>query len=227
MTRTPLKSLSRVLFSLLILGFAGLGLGVAASAQAVSRGAPPCGQPEGIDDDSYDGTLDPIACCDFQVSNASPIRLDVKVNVAVSHTQVGDLTIKLESPAGTLVTLMSRPGLLEAADDGTECCGFESDWDGSLVRFADAAQVSAEAMGVAGLAVCSEDDVCDYASAPGSAEGLGLADFEGEDPNGTWLCCVGDGAPGDVGTLDDCALDLSIFIDGFETGDTDNWSATS
>jgi len=219
-------SLRRTLPSLFLLGIAWLWVSGATGAQLLSLGAPPCGQPETIDDDAYDGTLDPIACCDFDVSDAPPLMQDVKALVAVSHSQVGDLTIKLRSPAGTVATLMSRPGFAEPADDGSGCCGFESDWNGALVRFDAAAPVSAEAMGTAGDAVCSEDGVCIYASAPDSASGSGLADFDGENPNGTWLCCVGDSESVDSGTLDDCAVDLHLFADGFESGDTALWSST-
>lgn len=172
-------------------------------------GTPSCGSPEAPLDGGYDGTLDEAACCQIFVAGELPFLQDVNVNVAVSHTRVGDLTIKLESPAGTLATLMSRPGLVEAADDGSGCCGSTSAWNGALVTFDDeGGGVSAELLGQRGLAVCSGDGVCNHVSAPGSASGNGLIDFIGEDPNGTWFCCVGDSAPGEVGNMEDCVLEL-------------------
>ena len=178
-------------------------------ASVAIAGAPPCGAPEAMLDDGYDGTLDDAACCDIIVAGEQPVLQDVDVSIAVSHTRVGDLTIKLESPAGTVATLMSRPGLAEPADDGSGSGGHASDWNAALITIDDqGGGVSAESLGQSGLAVCSEDGTCSYSSAPGAASGNGLADFVGEDPNGTWLCCVADGAPGESGDLEDCSLEF-------------------
>lgn len=210
----------------LVFGLAWLALSTTASAQRSPAGTPTCGQGETIEDDTYDGTLDPVACCAFEVSDGPVSMQSIKFFVAISHSQVGDLTIKLESPEGTVATMMSRPGFAEPDDDGAGCCGSETDWDGDLLRFDDAAAVSAEAMGASGEAVCTKDGICDYASAPGSATGLGLADFDGENPNGTWFCCAGDSEEDGDGTLDDCFVDLALFADGFESGGTTLWSST-
>ena len=46
------------------------------------------------------------------LSVATAVNLtDVKVRVEITHTWVGDLYVKLRSPAGTEVVLLDRPGI--------------------------------------------------------------------------------------------------------------------
>jgi len=46
----------------------------------------------------------------------------VSVEVVITHPNVGDLVIKLQSPSGTVVTLMHYPAL-SGVSDADACCG--------------------------------------------------------------------------------------------------------
>ena len=50
--------------------------------------------------------------------------------------------------------------------------------------------------------VCADDSRCDYFPNPDTGPGTDLSDFVGEDADGDWRFCVGDGEALDVGTLD-------------------------
>src|SRR5438105_4516854 len=79
-----------------------------------------------IPDDGYNGTLGSMASSTITVpALAENIIRDVNAVVAINHTFVGDLTIKLQSPQGTIVTLLNRPGIL-TADDGVQAGGDSS-----------------------------------------------------------------------------------------------------
>ncbi len=141
---------------------------------------------------------------------------DLKVHVRATHTWVGDLIVRLTSPAGTTVTLLDRPGV-PASTNG--CSNNDID-----VTFADG-QPDPEA-------------VCDAAgtSAPWPVTDAGptqpLSVFDGQNALGNWVLTISDNAGIDTGTLVDWELiptpafeggcevcgglgDL-IFEDGFE-----------
>ena len=58
-----------------------------------------------------------------------------------------------------------------------------------------------------------------------------LSAFNGEDSGGTWTLNVYDHGGGDIGQLDSWSLEIcievaAIFADGFESGNTNDWSTT-
>ena len=165
-----------------------------------------------IPDNAYDGTLESMVCID--VTGEAGTISDLDVQVAVSHTWAGDLVIKLVSPSGEVLTLLSRPGLSENVDDGTDCCGDSSNLDmGSPLTFDDDAGVSAENMGASldsSGVICQDDAECSFIPAPGSGPGTNLAQFNGQDGAGTWQVCVGDAGGGDTGDFDSAALNFSV-----------------
>jgi len=57
------------------------------------------------------------------VSGVVGTATDISVDVTINHTWIGDLVLKLVSPDGDTLTLMSRAGYAETVDDGTGCCG--------------------------------------------------------------------------------------------------------
>jgi len=122
----------------------------------------------------------------------------------------------LVSPSGTVVTLMSRPGLAEAADDGGGCCGFGGNLlVGFPITFVPGGATDAEAMGSAVKDVCAPtpggDGLCLYNPNHGAAAAGDIGtSFTGQSPTGTWQLCVGDGGGGDVGTLNAVSINMTI-----------------
>ncbi len=181
-------------------------LAIAISAPAFATGTYNGGG-FGIPDDGYNGSLGSMGSGSTSVPGGEPggdFISDISLDMNLNHTWVGDLTIKLEGPGG-LVTLMSRPGFAEPADDGSGCCGFGSDVF-STQTFSDAASASAEDFG-------GNDPV-----PPGSMwnpHGGVLGDtslmdtFGGTNAVGNWTLYVGDGALQDTGDVSEWALNLT------------------
>jgi hypothetical protein len=136
------------------------------------------------------------------------------------------MTIKLVSPAGQVVTLMSRPGATEVADNGTDQPYGSSDIlvATSPITFNAAATVTAENMGLAaGTIICQAaapgDGVCSYSPHPGAAAAGNFATFVGQ-PIGNgmlgtgtpanWQLCIGDSATPDAGTINSVTLNVTI-----------------
>jgi subtilisin-like proprotein convertase family protein len=138
----------------------------------------------------------------------------VEVVTDLTHTWVGDLTIKLVSPAGSVETLVSIPGGAENADDGSLTpaeYGDSSNIDGPI-RFDDDAPTSSEAIGAGldtAMFVCIDDNVCDYSSSgfPNTVDNL--TNLVGESPVGEWNLCLADSVVTEVGTLNQWTLDLT------------------
>jgi subtilisin-like proprotein convertase family protein len=130
----------------------------------------------------------------------------VKVLLAASHTFIGDLVLKVVSPSNTVVTLMSRPGVVEATDDGVTTGGDSSNLAlGFPLSFVDGGPKSAEDMGntlANGDVVCEDDAACVYAPAAGAATAGTLGAFVGQSAAGTWRVCAGDGLTSDTGSID-------------------------
>ena len=166
--------------------------------------------PYPIPDDGYDGTIVSMVCCTITAADfgSGTTISDVNVSVEAVHTWVGDLTIKVQSPATTISTVMSRPGLAELVDDGDGCCGNNADWDGAAITFddQDAGGVSAEDMGAALSFVCTDDGVCGHIPFPDMGPGTNLSDFDTEDLAGAWLVCMGDSGNGDTGEMMNATL---------------------
>ncbi len=113
-----------------------------------------------IPDDGYDGTQGSMACCALNVPaadfGATPLITDLNVNVAATHTWVGDMTIKVFGPGGLVLALLNRPGSTVPDDSTDTPYGNNSDWNGATVTFDDqGGGPSAETLGVAGTDICS------------------------------------------------------------------------
>lgn len=167
-----------------------------------------------IPDDGYDGTIGSMGCDTTTVGAGTVTGVDI--DLAVDHSWIGDLVVKVQSPTGTVVTAMSRPGFDEPADDGTGCCGDSSNLiNSSPIMYVDGGTFDAETMGAAILGdafVCQDDGECDFFPNPGTGPGINLADFNGEAAAGDWLVCVGDSAAGDVGSITSGVANVSVAV---------------
>ena len=121
---------------------------------------------------------------------------DVNVRVQLNHSYVGDVYLKLRSPAGTEVVLLDRPGVPAS----TYGCS-DNNMD---VTFDDASSFGLE-------------DHCAGTSPwyGGTAAPVGsLAAFNGESAAGTWTLTASDNADADTGTLVDWELLATPAITG-------------
>ncbi len=126
---------------------------------------------------------------DLEVTNFSGRLTDIDVTLDITHSYNADLDVYLVSPSGTRVELFTDVYVPEEYDYGT---GFRD------TRLSDEAILPIAESGTWHL---------DPFTSIFRPEGL-LADFEGEDANGTWTLEVSDDAFLDDGILDDWSLIL-------------------
>ncbi len=119
------------------------------------------------------------------VSGVGTFLWDLNLNTNITHPNCADLDIKLQSPAGTIVTITTdNGGAFDNVFGGTT-------WDDNV-----------------------NDGAVDHvytnlvAATPLTPEGR-LEAFRGEDPNGTWTLTVADDATTNIGTLNSWSLDLA------------------
>ena len=164
-----------------------------------------------IPDHGYRGSLTSMACAEVDVPARGDQRVEyVCPTVGITHSWVGDLTVKLVSPSGTVVTLMSLPGISEAADKGHSNTGDSSNVDSAYpISWQDGGPTSAELLGrtlEGGEVVCKDDGACLLDPSHGAAAPGNLARFAGEIAPGAWRLCVGDSRAGDAGLVDQVRL---------------------
>ena len=208
----------------ILAGICLLLLPASASGQTFSSG-PGLGIP--VPDGGYNGTLGSMASDTITVPAGAGQVTEATVEIAIDHTWLGDLVIKLESPAGTIVTLMHYPGLSGVADGGPACCGTTTNLSVAFpILFSDSAPsgVEAEDMGLGGdPGIGSPDNYIPDAGDLGTSQGGPLTErfvaLVGEDSAGNWTLYVGDGIGIDSGTLDAWTLTLGPDADGDGIGD--------
>ena len=170
-----------------------------------------------IPDDTYNGSPASMLQDDIVVAGVTGATVtDISVDIQITHTWVGDLTLKLVSPDGDTLTLVSRPGEAETVDDGTECCGTNADWASEVATFSDFGATDAEDLGLAPFGST------DYFPNPGitAYPTQTFASLFGGTMNGTWSLFAGDAVGGDAGTLDAWSITIttaSPSIDFYKT----------
>jgi subtilisin-like proprotein convertase family protein len=168
-----------------------------------------------------DGTCQPIpdnlyrgdafaagqAVCKTFSTGAGTIN-NLRLNLGLTHTWVGDLVVKVRNPAGTkTATLVSRAGAAETDDTGLLGPAGDSSnlLNSSVLSFADGLTPSAELLGAAPLGtndvVCRDlGSACSYGTNAGATvPALGLSTFNGDTAGAGWTICVGDRAALDTG----------------------------
>lgn len=174
--------------------------------------------PAGIPDNGYIGTLDGndgfgadagMACTTINTTALFPAGTavyNVSANIRVTHTWIGDLTLKLRSPGGQILTLLNRPGST-ATDDGVDSpVGDSSNWNNSIITFGDGAGPEAETMGgslIDSQNICIDNAVCAHDPSPDTAvtTHTGFSAFRSTPAAGIWTLCAGDSVELDTGTL--------------------------
>ncbi|MCY1069868.1 hypothetical protein OV090_34320 [Nannocystis sp. RBIL2] len=168
-------------------------------------------------DEIYDGTLDTMTCVELEVPD-DPINYvrDIEVTLGINHNWVGDVTVKLISPDDKLLTLVSRPGLVDMNDNGSGCCGDSANLSKDFpILFRDGAANTAEDLGKAlvntNQVICKDDNIdpCEWAPNPGSGPGMNFGDFYGDAAAGSWRLCVSDSNINDAGVIDSIKLAIS------------------
>ncbi len=185
---------------------------MAASKPFVTTPMAPRGGALAIPDDAYDGTVGTMACMTV-VGPGGSIN-DMNVDIDLEHTWAGDLVIKVIAPDTTTLTLQSRAGFVEPADDGTGGFGDSSDYQaGAIINFANSGTTSAEDAGstiLGGDFICVTDGLCNYSPAPGAGPGTDFTDFVGMDSTGNWQVCIGDAGGGDTGNFISAAINFDV-----------------
>jgi subtilisin-like proprotein convertase family protein len=148
----------------------------------------------------------PAGVC-FQATASGPAGAtvdNVTVDVAAAHSWIGDLTFSINSPDGSSVSMMDRPGhpLVNASFGDNDDLAVSSP-----ISFTDASADAAEDMGdgstATNIVVCQADGICDYA--PDDA----LSALVDENANGTWEFCVSDNAGGDTGSISSFTFNIA------------------
>ncbi|HWB76004.1 MAG TPA: hypothetical protein VG755_13640, partial [Nannocystaceae bacterium] len=165
-----------------------------------------------VTDGGYDGTLGSMTCVTLPLAaNGVDTVSGVQLVIGYNHTWIGDGTIKVVSPAGTVVTVLSRPGVAEASDNGIDPPYGDSSntVSTSPITFVDGGPTDAETMGATTPApdnVCENDGLCVYDPNPGAALAGDFSSFNGQSAVGNWQVCVGDAATPDQPVIDAVTL---------------------
>jgi subtilisin-like proprotein convertase family protein len=200
---------------MLVGSFLGFSTGAVAQGEIFNFTSTPSAS---IPDGEYDGSLASMACDTIDASSipADSTIADIVLEVAIDHTWIGDLVIKLQTPDESILGVLSRPGMEEFGDDGGGCCGTGATISSEFpVQFFDTAVNDAEEMGAA-LAnsdiVCADDGLCDYFPNPDSIQEppSNFGDLAGGDASGDWVLCIGDAAFDDFGVFESWSLDVSV-----------------
>ncbi len=154
------------------------------------------------------------ACQNITVAGMPTQITDVTVSVSAAHSWVGDLTLRLTSPAASVLTLINRPGRLGAGagNDDNLVSGtpiIYSDTAASATSAEDQGDGCAGTIGV--TAGCPDNYIPapDATDTPIPGVGTNLTDLDSEDPNGVWQLCIGDSAAGDTGTLSSWSITVT------------------
>jgi len=170
-----------------------------------------------IPDGAYDGTLGSMLCHEFNVGNDPVDGIefygDVALTVGIDHTWIGDLTLKVMNPNGKVLTVFNRPGGPLLPDDGSSCCGDDSNLlKDHPLTFKNGGAFDPKDMGksiTTNKVVCKDDLECEFKSDHGLGPGLDFNDFLGDPVEGNWMVCVGDSNEEDPGLFASVSLNFT------------------
>ncbi len=151
---------------------------------------------EFIPDDSTIGVSLPIS---VDVSpNESIASVELALNIA--HGWVGDLVVTLESPDGTTITILDRPGIPSSGFPGPFGCGGQ----GVDATFSDSASSPAETACTPNQFPIIAGDLVPL---------MPMSAFIGEHAAGQWIVKVSDESSYDFGIVLDACLSITTNID--------------
>lgn len=137
-----------------------------------------------------------LADLNFRIDGTQCSTSPGATGVGVDHSWVGDLVFRLTSPAGTTVTIISRPG--GSGNSGKNFCQTLLD---------DDAQDAMSIGSIASNGPPPQGPPYTGTFKPANS----LSAFDGENPNGTWLLTVIDSFAGDTGSVRAFSLQLTGF----------------
>lgn len=193
-----------------------------ASAQVFTNGP---GLGLAIPDNTYTGALGTMLCNTITVPSGGGggnTVDNVTVQIRMNHTFVGDLTIKLIGPTSITTTLVSRPGVIETADDGNDTAGFGENSNlanANPLTYEQVATTESEMMGKVPSDLATGDTICLFAGSPcnynpnrgaavATSEDLSTA-YDSTTKVGSWQLCIADSAGADTGSLDGWTLTIT------------------
>ncbi len=203
-------------------GLGGAGGGTAGSASGGTGGGIPevCGgKCKGTNKTCVNDVCSCDSAMDIDIDNdphsatCESRILTVEVIVGITHTWIGHLTLKLWSPTGTLMTLMSRPGFPETLDDGSESgpSAAVSMVGSAPIAFGVSGSPIEFVGGLGGGTLCQGGLPCNFTPFPGAGPGASALSkaFEGERWSGTWKLCAGDSEANVNGTLESFQVNVT------------------
>ncbi|MDF1808225.1 MAG: GC-type dockerin domain-anchored protein [Phycisphaerales bacterium] len=147
-----------------------------------------------IPDNSSVGISIPI-----EVNAPGQLIESLSLDLELSHQWVGDLVVTLQSPSGTIVTLLDRPGIPSTGFPGPFGCGGKD----ISATFSDDASMLAESMcSTTSVPVITGDVV------PSSPMNL----MENEPANGQWLLNISDESSYDTGSFIEACLSMTTTM---------------
>jgi subtilisin-like proprotein convertase family protein len=198
-------------------------VGVAVARAQVFTAGP--GLAVAIPDNTYNGTVGTMGCHTIVVPSGGgggDTVDNVTVQIRMNHTFVGDLTIKLIGPTAITTTLVSRPGIIETADDGNDTAGFGENsnlLNANPLTYEQVAVPESEVMGKTPVDLATGQTICvdggtpcnynpDRGAAVATSENLSTA-YDGTTKVGNWQLCIGDAGPADTGSIDGWTLTIT------------------
>lgn len=164
----------------------GTGVSGGTTTQTISYTGPAVAIPDNLASGAsvtlpVSGLAGTISDLNFRFDGSSCSNAIGATTVGLDHTYVGDLVITLQSPTGTIVTLMTRPTSGAGTASGNNLCN---------TVFDDSAATSIATIGTTG-------DPYTGSWTPSSS----LSAVNGQNPNGNWILKVVDAAGVDTGTI--------------------------
>jgi subtilisin-like proprotein convertase family protein len=174
----------------------------------------------GIPDNGYNGQITSMVSDTMDASSIplDHVVTDVSLGIWMSHSWVGDLTIKLRSPDGTVLTVLERPQGDGAANPAGDNGADSEETDNSnlvatqSVTFTDDAFEPAERIGLGrGAADVACGGTCEFRAAPDDAGGPRSfrEAFGGQVARGPWTLLLADSSGGDTGTFESWSLGIT------------------